>query len=103
MKYMGVTLPAGSDSRSSSAPRRLSGAHSSSHCWSLRLASFLSSLWERRKDGSFQPLAFTKTFSMLFAAFLGVTLVPVLMTLADSRQDHTGKKESGECAFNRPL
>src|SRR6184192_2659715 len=29
----------------------------------------------------FKPLAFTKTFSMFFAAFLGVTLVPVLMTL----------------------
>jgi Cu(I)/Ag(I) efflux system membrane protein CusA/SilA len=29
----------------------------------------------------FRPLAFTKTFSMFFAAFLGVTLVPVLMTL----------------------
>jgi Cu(I)/Ag(I) efflux system membrane protein CusA/SilA len=29
----------------------------------------------------FKPLAFTKTFSMFFAALLGVTLVPVLMTL----------------------
>src|SRR5207248_8259929 len=29
----------------------------------------------------FKPLAFTKTFSMSFAALLGVTLVPVLMTL----------------------
>jgi Cu(I)/Ag(I) efflux system membrane protein CusA/SilA len=29
----------------------------------------------------FRPLAFTKTFSMLFAAVLGVTLVPVLMVL----------------------
>ncbi|PYJ68130.1 MAG: CusA/CzcA family heavy metal efflux RND transporter [Verrucomicrobia bacterium] len=29
----------------------------------------------------FRPLAFTKTFAMFFAAFLGVTLVPVLMTL----------------------
>src|SRR5712672_2768954 len=29
----------------------------------------------------FKPLAFTKTFSMFFAAFLGVTLVPVLMLL----------------------
>src|SRR5213075_1614302 len=29
----------------------------------------------------FRPLAFTKTFSMFFASFLGVTLVPVLMLL----------------------
>ena len=29
----------------------------------------------------FKPLAFTKTFAMGFAALLGVTLVPVLMTL----------------------
>jgi len=29
----------------------------------------------------FRPLAFTKTFSMFFAAFLSITLVPVLMTL----------------------
>src|SRR5437868_13837308 len=29
----------------------------------------------------FKPLAFTKTFSMFFASFLGVTLVPILMTL----------------------
>src|SRR5256714_1894616 len=29
----------------------------------------------------FRPLAFTKTFSMFFASLLGVTLVPVLMTL----------------------
>ncbi|HEY0789562.1 MAG TPA: CusA/CzcA family heavy metal efflux RND transporter [Chthoniobacterales bacterium] len=28
----------------------------------------------------FKPLAFTKTFAMFFAAFLGITLVPVLMT-----------------------
>src|SRR5437773_5290309 len=29
----------------------------------------------------FRPLAFTKTFAMFFASYLGVTLVPVLMTL----------------------
>jgi Cu(I)/Ag(I) efflux system membrane protein CusA/SilA len=29
----------------------------------------------------FQPLAYTKTFSMFFAALLGLTLTPVLMTL----------------------
>ena len=29
----------------------------------------------------FKPLAFTKTFAMFFAALLGITLVPVLMTL----------------------
>ena len=27
----------------------------------------------------FRPLAFTKTFAMFFASFLGITLVPVLM------------------------
>ena len=29
----------------------------------------------------FKPLAYTKTFAMLFASFLAVTLTPVLMTL----------------------
>ena len=29
----------------------------------------------------FKPLAFTKTFSMFFAAMLAITLAPVLMTL----------------------
>jgi Cu(I)/Ag(I) efflux system membrane protein CusA/SilA len=29
----------------------------------------------------FQPLAYTKTFSMFFAAVLGITLTPILMTL----------------------
>jgi Cu(I)/Ag(I) efflux system membrane protein CusA/SilA len=29
----------------------------------------------------FRPLAFTKTFAMFFASFLGITLVPVLMTV----------------------
>ena len=29
----------------------------------------------------FKPLAFTKTFAMLFASFLAITLTPVLMTL----------------------
>ena len=29
----------------------------------------------------FKPLAYTKTFSMFFAALLGVTLIPVLMTI----------------------
>ena len=29
----------------------------------------------------FKPLAYTKTFSMLFASFLAITLTPVLMTL----------------------
>jgi len=29
----------------------------------------------------FKPLAYTKTFAMLFASFLGITLTPVLMTL----------------------
>ncbi|MDR0534667.1 MAG: CusA/CzcA family heavy metal efflux RND transporter [Verrucomicrobiales bacterium] len=34
---------------------------------------------EAQEGRLFQPLAFTKTFSMLFAALLSVTLVPVLM------------------------
>ena len=29
----------------------------------------------------FKPLAYTKTFAMLFSSFLAVTLTPVLMTL----------------------
>ena len=29
----------------------------------------------------FKPLAYTKTFAMLFASFLAITLTPVLMTL----------------------
>src|SRR5437868_3363388 len=36
---------------------------------------------EAQEGRLFKPLAFTKTFSMFFASFLGVTLVPVLMTL----------------------
>ena len=34
---------------------------------------------EAQEGRLFRPLAFTKTFSMFFAALLGVTLVPVLM------------------------
>src|SRR5205085_4392155 len=37
---------------------------------------------EAQEGRLFKPLAFTKTFSMFFAALLGVTLVPVLMLLA---------------------
>ncbi len=36
---------------------------------------------EAQEGRLFSPLAFTKTFSMFFAALLGVTLVPVLMVL----------------------
>jgi Cu(I)/Ag(I) efflux system membrane protein CusA/SilA len=36
---------------------------------------------EAQEGRLFRPLAFTKTFAMFFAAILGVTLVPVLMTL----------------------
>src|SRR5581483_3915726 len=36
---------------------------------------------EAQEGRLFKPLAFTKTFSMFFAAMLGVTLVPVLMLL----------------------
>ena len=35
---------------------------------------------EAQEGRLFRPLAFTKTFSMFFAAFLGLVLVPVLMT-----------------------
>ncbi|MFQ5708686.1 MAG: efflux RND transporter permease subunit [bacterium] len=36
---------------------------------------------EAQEGRLFKPLAFTKTFSMFFASFLSVTLVPVLMVL----------------------
>ena len=36
---------------------------------------------EAQEGRLFKPLAFTKTFAMLFAAFLSVTLAPVLMVL----------------------
>ena len=36
---------------------------------------------EAQEGRLFKPLAYTKTFAMAFAALLGVTLVPVLMTL----------------------
>src|SRR5580658_5586895 len=36
---------------------------------------------EAQEGRLFKPLAFTKTFSMFFAALLGITLVPVLMLL----------------------
>jgi len=36
---------------------------------------------EAQEGRLFKPLAYTKTFAMFFAALLGVTLVPVLMTL----------------------
>src|SRR5437588_198232 len=36
---------------------------------------------EAQEGRLFKPLAFTKTFSMFFASLLGITLVPVLMTL----------------------
>ena len=34
---------------------------------------------EAQEGRLFRPLAFTKTFSMFFAAILGIVLVPVLM------------------------
>ena len=51
---------------------------------------------EAQEGRLFKPLAFTKTFSMFFAALLGVTLVPVLMTLHDSRPHHSGSKKSDQ-------
>ena len=44
----------------------------------------------------FKPLAFTKTFSMFFAAFLGVTLVPVLMLLLIRGKITPEDQKSGE-------
>ena len=38
----------------------------------------------------FRPLAFTKTFAMVAAALLSITLVPVLMALLHSRQEAAG-------------
>jgi Cu(I)/Ag(I) efflux system membrane protein CusA/SilA len=38
-------------------------------------------LLEAQEGRMFRPLAFTKTFAMLFAAVLSITLVPVLMTI----------------------
>jgi len=44
--------------------------------------SFLPIFTLQEQEGRlFKPLAFTKTFAMFFAAFLSVTLAPVLMTL----------------------
>src|SRR5205823_5849493 len=48
--------------------------------WWMNLTSNIMSL-SAQEGRLFKPLAFTKTFSMFFAAFLGVTLVPVLMLL----------------------
>jgi Cu(I)/Ag(I) efflux system membrane protein CusA/SilA len=38
-------------------------------------------LLEAQEGRMFRPLAFTKTFAMLFASILSITLVPVLMTI----------------------
>lgn len=48
---------------------------------------------EAQEGRLFKPLAFTKTFSMFFAALLGVTLVPVLM-LAFIRGKITSEKRN---------
>lgn len=40
----------------------------------------------------FKPLAFTKTFAMLFSSFLAVTLTPVLMTLLIKGKIHSEEK-----------
>ena len=42
----------------------------------------------------FKPLAYTKTFAMLFSSFLAVTLTPVLMTLFIRGKDPAGRKKS---------
>ena len=38
-------------------------------------------LLEAQEGRMFRPLAFTKTFAMVFASLLSITLVPVLMTV----------------------
>jgi len=50
---------------------------------------------EAQEGRLFKPLAFTKTFSMFFAALAGVTLVPVLMLMA-VRGKITRKSKSGQ-------
>jgi Cu(I)/Ag(I) efflux system membrane protein CusA/SilA len=65
---------------------------------------------EAQEGRLFKPLAFTKTFSMFFAALLGATLVPVLMTFF-VRGKITPKPGqslfdlglSAICAFRAPL
>ena len=51
---------------------------------------------EAQEGRLFKPLAFTKTFAMFFAALLGVTLVPVLMMLADPRQNYARNQKPGK-------
>ena len=47
---------------------------------------------EAQEGRLFKPLAFTKTFSMFFAALLGVTLVPVLMTFSSAEKSRPKAK-----------
>ena len=58
---------------------------------------------EAQEGRLFQPLAFTKTFAMFFAAFLSITLAPVLMVLLDSRPYSPGSQKSGQPLSDRPL
>ncbi len=51
----------------------------------------------------FKPLAYTKTFSMFFAAILSVTLVPLLMTWLVRGKIHPGTQAPGDPCFDRPL
>ena len=44
----------------------------------------------------FRPLAFTKTFAMFFASFLGITSSPCAHGLANPWQDHARGKKSGQ-------
>jgi Cu(I)/Ag(I) efflux system membrane protein CusA/SilA len=58
--------------------------------------SFPSSPSTAQEGRLFKPLAFTKTFSMLFAALLGVTLVPVLMLIFVRGKITPEAKEPGQ-------
>ena len=58
---------------------------------------------EAQEGRLFRPLAFTKTFSMLFASFLGLVLVPVLMTWLIRGKITAEKKNPINCLFDLAL
>ena len=66
--------------RSSSMPPRRLDRPSSSRCSSSRSGFLPVFTLEAQAGRLFKPLAFTKTFAMLFSSLLAVTLTPMLMT-----------------------